>query len=178
MPKTNRQLVVGVITSAHGIKGWVKIKPFTESVDSFRSYTTFFLREAGKTAEREVKFVQLKPQTKMLIAEIDGIDDRNQAEALRGSEILVAADMLPSLEQDEFYWYQLEGLQVVNTAGGDKLLGQVSHLLETGANDVLVVKPCEGSIDKRERLLPYRPEVVLAVDLAAKTMTVDWDSEF
>lgn len=178
MPEANKRLVVGVITSAHGIKGWVKIKPFTESVESFKSCTAFFMRASEQKPEQAIKFVQLKLQGKMLIGEIDGINDRNQAEALRGSEILVAAQTLPKLEQDEYYWHQLEGLEVVNQGDGNKLLGKVSHLLETGANDVLVVKACQGSIDKRERLLPYRPEVVLEVDLAANTISVDWDSEF
>lgn len=178
MPEADKRLVVGVITSAHGIKGWVKIKPFTESIESFKSCNAFFMRASEQKPEQAIKFLQLKPQGKMLLAEIDGIDNRNQSEALRGSEILVAADTLPELEHDEYYWHQLEGLEVVNVADGDKLLGKVSHLLETGANDVLVVKACQGSIDKRERLLPYRPEVVLAVDLSANTVTVDWDSSF
>lgn len=178
MPEASKQLVVGVITSAHGIKGWVKIKPFTESVGSFKRCGTYWMREPGNKPAYAIKFVQLKTQGKMLIGEIDGVTDRNQAETLRKSEILVVADTLPSLGADEFYWHQLEGLQVVNESDNNVLLGVVDHLLETGSNDVLVVKPCAGSIDQRERLLPYRPEVVLGVDLAAKTIAVDWQTDF
>jgi 16S rRNA processing protein RimM len=76
----------------------------------------------------------------------------------------------------EYYWYQLEGLKVIDQLG--QLLGKVDHLLETGANDVMVVKPCAGSLDDRERLLPYTAQCVLAVDLAAGEMKVDWDADF
>jgi 16S rRNA processing protein RimM len=95
--------------------------------------------------------------------------------------VVVSADALPELEADEFYWHQLEGLKVYSsysTEDAPVLLGEVSHLLETGANDVLVVKACKGSIDNKERLLPYRPEVIENIDLAAGRIDSLWDPEF
>ena len=111
-----------------------------------------------------------------MIAHLKGVDDRSQAEELKGLEISVPRAELPELTEDEFYWHQLEGLSVY---AGDCLLGQVDHLLETGANDVLVVRACEGSLDKRERLVPWlRGDVVKGVDLAGSRIDVEWDPEF
>ncbi|HAF90280.1 MAG TPA: 16S rRNA processing protein RimM, partial [Pseudomonas sp.] len=80
------------------------------------------------------------------------------------------------LEEGEYYWHQLQGLKVIDALG--QLLGVVDHLLETGANDVLVVKPCVGSLDDRERLLPYTDQCVQQIDLVAGEMRVDWDADF
>ena len=111
-----------------------------------------------------------------MVAHIEGIDDRSLAESLKGSEIAVPAEQLPGLAQGEFYWHQLEGLEVHSD---EHLLGRVSHLMETGANDVLVVKACEGSIDQQERLIPWvKGDVVKAVDLDAQRIQVEWDPEF
>ena len=87
---------------------------------------------------------------------------------------------MPELGEGEYYWRQLEGLKVVVRGdAGEQLLGRVDHLLETGANDVLAVVPCEGSIDQRERLVPWLPErVVMNVDLDAGVIRVDWDPAF
>lgn len=95
---------------------------------------------------------------------------------MKGCDIAVSRAELPSLEQGEYYWHQLEGLTVASRGA---ILGEVDHLLETGANDVLVVKPCEGSIDARERLIPWvRGHYVLSVDLDRGVIEVDWDPEF
>jgi 16S rRNA processing protein RimM len=88
----------------------------------------------------------------------------------------VLRSLLPDLTDGEYYWYQLEGLKVIDQLG--QLLGTVHHLLETGANDVMVVKACSGSLDDRERLLPYTEQCVLAVDLVAGEMQVEWDADF
>ncbi|MCY1431600.1 Ribosome maturation factor RimM [compost metagenome] len=112
----------------------------------------------------------------MLTAKIKGLDDREEARGYAGFLICVPRSQLPALQDDEYYWYQLEGLKVINQDG--QLLGQVDHLLETGANDVLVVKPCTGSLDDRERLLPYTGQCVQSVDLSAGEMRVDWDADF
>jgi 16S rRNA processing protein RimM len=110
------------------------------------------------------------------VAHIRDVDDRTLAEQYRGLEIVVPADALPALPTGEYYWRDLEGLQVWCQDGEEKvLLGSVDYLIETGANDVLVVKPCKGSIDKRERLIPYLPDdTVIRVDLDEALIEVDW----
>ena len=110
------------------------------------------------------------------MASLKGLTDREVARTYVDFEICVPRSELPALDDGEYYWYQLQGLKVLNQAG--QLLGQVDHLLETGANDVLVVKPCAGSLDDRERLLPYTDHCVLKVDLDSGEMQVDWDADF
>ena len=92
-------------------------------------------------------------------------------------DIAVDGALLPELDAGEYYWSQLEKLKVYTLDG--VLLGRVNHLIETGSNDVLVVRKCEGSLDKRERLIPYLPDQVIhEIDLEAGTLRVDWDPEF
>lgn len=171
-------LVVGKITGCHGIKGWVKIHSFTDPQENFLKYGGWMLRRRGGT--EPIEFDAGKRQGKGLVAHIRGVDDRTTAEGFRGLEVAVAADSLPALEEGDFYWHQLEGLEVWcraadSTDEGEVLLGRVDYLIETGANDVLVVKATEGSIDDRERLIPYLPgDVVTGVDTEAGRLEVDW----
>jgi len=113
---------------------------------------------------------------KGLVAHIAGVDDRTGAEALRGLEVVVRRDALPPLEEGDYYWRDLQGLQVWCRDGPDsELLGTAERLIETGANDVVVVRACPGSVDNRERLIPYLPgQTVRSVDLEAGRIEVDW----
>ena len=112
----------------------------------------------------------------MCIRDRSGIADRTQAEALKGREIQVDATHFPAAGDDEVYWRDLEGLEVWCTEGGSRsLLGRVKTLLETGANDVLVVAPCEGSIDDREHLVPWIPDAVVTdIALPDQRIEVNW----
>ncbi len=168
------ELIVGRISGVYGIKGWVRIHSFTEPADNLFGYRDWKIRR--RDGWETIDIDDGREHGKGLIAHIVGVDDRNAAELLKGCDIAVPRELLPALEQDQYYWHQLEGLTVV-TAG--QCLGKVDHLLETGANDVLVVKPCEGSIDSRERLIPWvQGQYVKQVDLEAATIEVDWDPEF
>jgi len=168
-------VVLGEIVSVHGIRGAVKVNSGTDPLDNVLDYPKWILRRGAET--RTVTVLEGRVQGRILVVTLEGVSDRDQALALVGYEICVARDALPDLEQGEFYWHQLEGLQVVTVEG--QLLGRVDHLLETGSNDVLVVKPCDGSLDQRERLLPYLPDLyVKSIDLQAGMMQVDWDPEF
>ena len=115
---------------------------------------------------------------KVIVASLEGYVDRDQAAALVGTDIGIAMTELPSLPEGEYYWAQLQGLRVRDLAGID--LGVVSHLLETGANDVMVVVPepsnAEGKANP-DRLIPYTPQVVNRVDLDAGVIVVDWDRD-
>jgi 16S rRNA processing protein RimM len=112
-----------------------------------------------------------------IVVRLKGINDRNLASTYSGAEIRVRTAELPELPEGEYYWHQLEGLSVVTQ--NDECLGKVHHLMETGANDVLVVRATADSIDQRERLIPYLPDQVLKeVDLNAARIVVDWDPEF
>jgi 16S rRNA processing protein RimM len=173
-PESGELLTVGRITGCYGIKGWVKIHSYTEPRDNFLTFGEWWVRRRG--ALEPVEFDQGRCHGKGLVVHIEGVNDRNLAEAYRGLEVLAPASRLPRLEQGDYYWHQLEGLQV--WCGDSKsrvLLGAVDYLIETGANDVLVIKPTEGSIDDRERLIPYLPgDVVTRVDLEQGELEVDW----
>lgn len=167
-------LTVGKITGCYGIKGWVRIHSYTEPMENFLGFGKWLLKRRDGMVP--VVFDSGKRHGKGLVVHIDGVDDRTAAEAFKGLEVSVEAASLPQLDDGEFYWHQLEGLQVWCRDGDESvLLGEVDHLLDTGANDVLVLKPCEGSIDDRERLIPYLvDDVVTRVDTEAGVMEVDW----
>lgn len=170
----SEMLVVGKITGCYGLKGWVKVHPYTESPDGFAQLGAWQLkRREGLEA---VVFDAVKPQGRGLVAHIRGVDDRTQAEHYRGLEIMAPTSALPPLPTGEYYWRDLQGLHVWCQDGDEKvLLGKVDYLIETGANDVLVVKACEGSIDDQERLIPYLPDdTVTRVDLEQAVIEVDW----
>ncbi len=171
---TSGLLVIGRIGGSYGIKGWVKIHSYTEPRENLLSYSHCQFNDRGVWQTLQIE--EGRQHGKGLVARLHSVDDRNAAAALKGCEIAVPAVALPGLQNDEFYWHQLEGLHV---RYGGELLGRVDHLLETGSNDVLVVKPCEGSRDNRERLIPWiMGQVVTLVNLAEADIEVDWDPEF
>lgn len=167
-------VVLGKIVSVHGVKGDVKVYSFTEPLTNVLNYPHWTLKRDGEVKQVEVAGGRL--QGKVLVAKLKGLDDREVARTFAGFDICVPRSQLPELSDGDYYLYQLEGLKVIDQAG--QLLGKVDHLFETGANDVMVVKPCTDSLDGRERLLPYTEQCVLSIDLAAGEMRVDWDADF
>ncbi len=170
----NRMLVVAKITGCYGLKGWVKIHSYTEPPENFLGFGKWQLKR--RDIYEAVDFDAGRSQGKGLVAHIAGVDDRTLAESYRGLEVVVPESALPSLPEGDYYWRDLQGLQVWCQEGNERvLLGTVDYLIETGANDVLVVAGCEGSIDKRERLIPYLPgDTVTGVDLELGVIEVDW----
>jgi 16S rRNA processing protein RimM len=173
-PSAEDLIVLGKITSVHGVRGEVKIYSFTDPIDNLLDYNLWTLKREGEV--KQVELVSGRLQGKILVAKLKGLDDREVARTYAGFDICVPRALLPDLEDGEFYWHQLEGLKVIDLQG--QLLGRLDHLLETGSNDVMVVKPCAGSLDDRERLLPYTEQCVQQIDLAAGEMRVDWDADF
>lgn len=159
----------------YGIKGWVKVFSYTDPLERVLDYAPWQIYKGSHGQSLEL--VEGKRHGPGLIVLPAGFEDRQQAESVKGFEIRIDQEQLPVLEQGEYYWHQLEGLQVINEAG--ERFGVVDHLLETGANDVMVVKPDAASIDDRERLVPYvEGEVVLQVDLGEGRILVKWESDF
>lgn len=169
---------VGRITAVYGIKGWVKVHSYTEVAEDLFAFNPWWLKTAQGVKQIEID--EARPHGKSFVAHIKGVHDRDVAVQFTGADIAIERDLLPELDEGEFYWSQLEGLVVISRYADQQLrLGKVEKLLETGANDVLVVVADEQSIDQRERLIPYVPEqFVLLVDLAAGELHVDWDPEF
>ena len=163
---------LGHINGAYGVKGWVKVFSLTRPMDSILEYPIWQLQtRTGNGNQISVEVLQGRRQGKGIVARISACDDRDQAAALRGARITVNADQLAALDEGDYYWRDLVGLAVQNRQGVD--FGRVISLMETGNNDVLVVK------GDRERLIPYLPgNSVIDVDLAGGRMVVDWDAEF
>lgn len=168
-------LQIGRIASPYGLQGWVWVYALTDPHENVFRYRPWYLRRRDRFDKIEV--VKWRRQGKGLVAQLAGCDDRTAAEALQDVEIWTEREALPTLPVGDYYWSQLVGLAVWTASG--HFLGVVDHLMETGANDVLVVRPAEGSVDREERLIPYVPEhTVQAVDLAAGKILVDWEPDY
>lgn len=168
-------VVVGKLLGPYGIKGWMKLYSHTDPMDNISEYNPLWVHREGNWQPINVERVQR--HGKGLVAKIEGCDNREQVPAFTGCELAIKREQLPDLQDEDFYWSDLEGLRV-KTLDGD-CLGKVSHLFETGSNDVMVVKGDPDSIDRQERLIPYLwDDVVQQVDLAKGEITVDWDKEF
>jgi len=163
---TTQPVVLGRISGLFGVKGWVKVYSYTEPREAVLEYRRWLL--SVKDGWREATVAEGQRHGKTIIARLDGYVDRDQAAELIGTEIAVPRDELPEAEEGRFYWSDLEGLRVVHRDGTE--LGRVAYLLETGANDVMVVQ------GEQERLIPFvMGEVILGVDLASGRIDVDWE---
>ncbi|KAF3977940.1 MAG: ribosome maturation factor RimM [Methylococcales symbiont of Iophon sp. n. MRB-2018] len=163
-------LNVGEIYGVFGIKGWVKIYSLTEPRENILNYSPWILKKGNET--KQVNVLSGKKQGKTVVACLETFTDRDIAKSYSGWEILINKDQLPKTAEGEYYWTDLVGLKVETETGF--ALGIVDYLLETGANDVLVVK--EG---ETERLIPFLLEqTVKNIDLENKLMIVDWDPDF
>jgi 16S rRNA processing protein RimM len=171
MAAAGRRVLVGRIVGLYGVQGWLKIESWTEPRTQIFKYQPWLLEKAPGEV-MEVAGIKGRPQGKGLVCQLPNVDDRDAAAALVGQDIHVARELLPPPAKDEYYWVDLEGLEVVTTEGVS--LGRVSHLFATGANDVVVVR--DGT---RERLVPFvQGTYVRSVDLSGGRMVVDWDPEF
>jgi 16S rRNA processing protein RimM len=164
-----RRVVVGKIAGVYGVKGWVKVRSYTEPKENILDYAPWRL-EGGDTPI-EVRVLAGKAHGAGIVAQLEAMTDRDQAARLVGREISVLRECLPNLPEGEFYWMDLVGLRVVNLEGAE--FGRVVQIMETGANDVLVVA------GDRERLIPFAlGQAVRQVDLAGGRILVDWDADF
>lgn len=159
---------MGRIAAPFGIRGWVKVQPFTEEIDGLLDFPLWHLGRGEQW--REVAVLEADVHHKTLVARLDGCNDRDAAAALKGLEVAVTREALPAAAENEYYWSDLIGLEVVNAQG--EVLGKVADMLETGANDVMVVA------GERERLIPFVAQVILEVDLAAGRINVDWGADY
>ncbi|SEQ75675.1 16S rRNA processing protein RimM [Rosenbergiella nectarea] len=182
MTKTNsaqppaNPLVLGKLGAPYGIRGWLKVFSSTENAESIFDYQPWFIQHAGKW--QLVELESWRHHNQDLIIKVKGIDDRDAAAQLTNAEISVNAADLPALDNDDYYWKDLMGCKVVNLQGYE--MGKVIDLMETGSNDVLVVKAnLKDAFGAKERLIPFLDEqVIRKVDLDTSTIEVDWDPGF
>jgi 16S rRNA processing protein RimM len=169
-------LVIGIIGAPYGVKGWVKITSHTHDLDGVFAYTPWLLGQVEESKDYVVD--QWRTHNKGLVAKLIGVDNRDDAEGIKNLEISIKTAMLPELDDNDVYWRELVGMQVVTVKGYN--LGVIKELFETGANDVLLVKAnLNDAFGQKERMVPYLLEqVIKQVDRQAKTVTVDWDPAF
>ncbi len=166
----SKRILIGTVMGAFGVRGEVKIQSHTEPETAMFRYQPWLLRDA-RGIERELSGARGRSGAKGVVAQLPGVEDRDAAEALRGTEIFVPRDALPPPKPGEYYWVDLEGLRVETVEGLP--LGHVAYVFSTGANDVLTVQ------GERERMIPFvQPDVVTRVDFDAGLVVVDWDPEF
>ena len=173
---TSHLISIATVVGVYGVKGWVKVRINLEDPASLTSLSPKQLTDPRGNRVRSVDITAVRSLGKGSIAKLAGVDDRNAAELLRGHSIHIPESSLPGLKDGEFYWRDLIGCRVeLSVVDKNLSLGCVDHLIETGANDVLVVRPTEESIDDRERLIPWlEDDVIVAVDIESQRISVRW----
>jgi len=165
MPETKELILIGKVSGTHGVRGQVRVVPFSGDAKSITSLRTFLLRAPdGECESREIDCAV--EHKKRVLVKIHGVDDRDQAQSLVGREVYVCRDQLPLLPEDEYYWTDLLGLEVHTLQG--VFLGRLVDILITGSNDVYVVKN-----EEREYLVPALSDVVLKIDLPSRKMVIN-----
>ncbi|QCB46366.1 ribosome maturation factor RimM [Hydrogenophaga sp. PAMC20947] len=180
---------VGRIQEAFGIKGWVRIHPHSADTDALFASKVWHLEPPEPKFARgfsafsgtvSVTVAEIKTQTAGIVAHLEGMDDRNLAEALKGVRIHVPRSAFPATPEGEYYWVDLIGLRVVNREGVD--MGVVRDLISTGPNSVLVLEftetTAEGETQVAERMIPFVDAYVDKVDQAERLITVDWGLDY
>jgi 16S rRNA processing protein RimM len=167
----NDIVVLGRLADPYGMQGWLRLHPFGDDPLAWAEMPVWWISKDGESWQ-ECKLKRLKPHANGLIALLDGVADRTVAESMKGYLVGAPREFLPTIDDDEFYWSDLIGLTVINSAG--EQLGKVASLIETGASSVLRVV----ADDNTERLLPFVSAVVLAVEKEARLIRVEWGSDW
>lgn len=177
IPVPDDLVLVAHVSGAYGIAGWIRLKPYSSEADALLSAKTWWL---DRPSLRDVDVIQVRTQGEDVVAHIMGVEDRNAAEALRGTTVQVRRAHFPPLDDNEFYWVDLIGHAVVNLAG--ETLGEVAGLIDNGAHPILrVAVPAsaeQGQDKAQELLIPFVDRFVSSVDQAAKVITVDWEKDY
>ena len=168
----DRRIPLGIFGKPFGVKGYIFLRYYGDNQENIKNFDGIYIDE---WLSLEIEDVLIS--NKKLSIKLKGIEDRSKAESLRNKEAYILESDLPPLEEGDYYWYQLENLKVINEQ--NELLGIIDHLMPTGANDVLVVQPAEGSVDNDERLIPFlKEEIIIKVELLNKTVYVKWPKDF
>lgn len=164
-----RRVTLGRIGAPYGVRGWVRVHSEARPPESILDFERWWVET--RDGVRELPVIGSRTRQRDILVRLQGCEDREAANHLRNALVTVPLESLPAPEEGEWYWHELIGLQVVTPDG--TVLGRVDHLLETGANDVLVVR------GERERLIPWIPgEVIRSVEPDADRMVVAWDPDF
>jgi len=162
-------VIIGQINGLHGVQGWVKVYSYTRPRERILAYSPWLIERDGQW--QSLQMLEGKAHGSTIIARLHGCTERAAAQCLVGAALAVDRAKLPPPDAGEYYWVDLIGLRVITVTGGE--LGTVQRLLETGANDVLVVHGPDG-----ELLIPFVEQVyVREIDFHDGCITVEWTSE-
>ena len=164
---------VGHVSGAYGIRGWVRVHPYSAEAEALLTVRTWWL---DLPVCHEVRVVLARWQGDEVVARFDGVNDRNAAEALRGAVVRISRGHFPSLEENEYYWVDLIGLSVFNLRG--ESLGIVKGLMDNGAHPVLRVDTVMPDGRNKELLIPFVSQYVTAVSREDRKITVDWERDY
>jgi 16S rRNA processing protein RimM len=164
---------MGRIAAPHGLRGWVKVVPLSQDPAALIAHKVWWVKKPGAQTWREIEVVLARVHGNVLVAEFGGVGSREEAATLRGSEIALPRESLAPPASNEYYWSDLEGMDVVNRSGAR--LGRVAALTESGAHPLLRVVSGPGTA---ERLIPFVPAYIDRVDVAARRIDVDWEVDF
>jgi len=169
-------VMVGYIAGAHGIRGLVRVRPYSAEADALLSVNAWWLEKQDKLVSVEV--IEAIPHNEEIVAHLRGIQDRNAAEALRGSVVHISRSRFPELDEDEFYWVDLIGLYVENVRG--EPLGIIHDLMDNGAHQILkvMVESQDKTGKQKELLIPFVNQFVIHVDQEQKKVMVDWELDY
>ena len=163
----HKKVVIGQISSPHGIKGWLKVVSYTDPIENIITYKNVLINKNDEEILFEVEDYTISGKT--IRIKLAGIDDRNMSEELSKAQILIDRKNLPEISDGHYYWNDLLGLNIKNTDQTD--LGILQSFFETGSNDVMVVV----RKNKQRILIPFiNNEVVKSVDLDSKEIIVEW----
>ena len=166
--ENNKKLLVGKINGFFGLQGWVKVFSYTNPRTNILNYSPWSIKVDGNF--QSIDITSGREQSKTIVAHIKGIDNREDSQKFIGQDIYINKEQLPELTQGEYYWHELIGFDVINKDG--EQLGTVDYFVETGANDVLVVK------GKKEYWIPYIEPFLVSIDSKNNKILVDWDKDF
>ncbi|AAO89995.1 ribosome maturation factor RimM [Coxiella burnetii] len=167
--KPNDKVIIGRLARPYGLRGWIKVVSFTHPIDNLLNHPTWQIQHNNEW--QPLKLQAGKLHEPFLVVKLENIDDPETAKHYTNDLIAIERGALGALKEGDYYWTDLIGLAVVNTHGIE--LGTVDSLIETGSNDVLVVRSKE-----RERLIPYTSYTIQSIDLEKKIIVVEWDADF
>ncbi|MDG2396017.1 ribosome maturation factor RimM [Candidatus Thioglobus sp.] len=164
----NKRLLIGQINGLFGVQGWVKVFSYAHPRKNILTYKPWHVKIDNEWTTIDV--LNGRVQAKTIVANIKGVNDREQAREYIGLDVYIETSQLPKLAKGQYYWNQLIGLKVINT--NDVILGEVSSMVATGSNDVMVVK------GKKEHWVPYIEPFLIKVNIDSQEIHVDWDENF
>ena len=173
-PNADTLMKIGQLKKPYGIKGWLWVFSDTDEREAIFDMQPWWIKTA--VGIKPLTVTAWRRQGSGLVAQFEQVPDRNIAETMNGVAIWVAQEVLPETAEDEYYWSDLVGMQVVNEQ--HEYLGDIAEMFETGAHDIMRVAATSGSLDGEERLIPWHKQTVMQVDMAGKTVHVAWPSDY